>query len=231
MAVRGSGRRAIDAGSGTPMDREPVDPAVAAAVADRDAIRSNLVDLEGSAGAELLSRAELSGGTRARWEAAVADLAAAWQLFGAYSEVIDDAVRSPSTVHDLLAEPSIVVRGAPAPLAERHITDDGRTRLTPAAAVDQLNQLFRRTAELVTTVELIWTEVTHRLDEIPARPDIQEELDRILQTLRSDPLSLWQEGRVDTSELDELRRRSDGRLPEPTNRRNDNAGASRHLAG
>ncbi|GAA2601606.1 acyltransferase [Actinomadura fulvescens] len=201
---------------------------LAQAVADRDAIRSNLVDLEGSLGRQLLAGAELTGQTMRRWQTATADLTALWEMFNAYSAVVDDAAgaangsRRPSVdVAELLTGPSVLLTGSPAPLAQRHITDNGQARVTPSAAVEQMNRLFRRTAELVTAAECAWTEVTGHLEGITADlarvrrlspgddtelASAEAELRRLLATLNSDPLSFWHDDRLDTEALDELRR-------------------------
>jgi peptidoglycan/LPS O-acetylase OafA/YrhL len=242
---RGDGRRAQVAGppsyrpvpmepsdAGSPLDR--IIAVLAAASTDRDAIRSNLMDLEQSYAVRLLGDASLTGQSRSRWEAATADIAAAWELFNAYSTAVDDATqvlngsRHPdahalSTVADILEGSSILISGAPAPLAERHITDNGRRYLTSAAAVEEMNQLFRRVAELLTTVEDIWNDATRRLDTIraglsevdavaqagdaalvAALAAANAELDRFLDKLTKDPISLWRRDRSDFTELDAL---------------------------
>ncbi|GAA4706008.1 acyltransferase family protein [Phytohabitans rumicis] len=140
---------------------DPTAAAVARAVADRDAIRANLLDLERAMGRELLATASLTGDTRQRWDAATVDLTALWDVFTAYSDVVDRAAAAlrdsrPQAATSLLDGPSVRLTGAPAPLDRRHITDDGQVRLTPAAAVARMNELFARTAELVVTVEAMW---------------------------------------------------------------------------
>lgn len=217
------------------MSMEQARSAVADAVADRDAIRSNLVDLESSLGRQPLVGAPLTGGSRKATDLAVADLGTAWELFDAYSRIVDAAADTLaatdppgpvelSKVAGLLTGPSIVLNGTPAPLADRHITDSGQVRLTPAAAVDRLNGLFRRTVEVVTAVETVWNEVTSRLDDIKADLErvrhsgfeagaaswqavatAEADLSRLFDELKTDPLSMWQRGRVDTTELDKLR--------------------------
>jgi peptidoglycan/LPS O-acetylase OafA/YrhL len=232
-ALRTPRRLPVTVPSSSVLDAEGAASAVAAAVVDREAIRSNLLELEDSPAKRLLAGADLTGETRARWEAAVADLSALWETFSAYSAVVDEAVtaldgsgRAPATelsrVTALLHGPSILTCEEPPPLAERDITDSGRQRLTVAAAVDHMNRLFRRTTELLARADTVWNEATSRLDEVRAalaraialRPEsgerpaaiaaVEAGLQRIVDTLRTDPLALWRDGRFDAAELDRL---------------------------
>ena len=208
---------------------------VATAVSDRDAVRANIVDLERSFGRQLLASATLTGGSRARWDSASADLAALWETFQAYSGIIDEALRlaagrHPSTtelaqITELLTEAVIVLSGPPAPLAQRHITDSGCRRLTVTEAIGQMNELFSRVAELVTTAETIWKEVTAQLDRVDAElseakrqaasvadpivptafAEAEAESRRLRQLLETDPLALSHNGRTGSSDLEKLR--------------------------
>jgi peptidoglycan/LPS O-acetylase OafA/YrhL len=215
------------------MPMEQAAATVSATAADRDAIRSNLLDLEHSFGKQLLSGAQLTGCTRTRWEATSVALSDLWELFSAYSTVVDEANRiliggrsttaaELATLTHLLTGPSIPVTVAPVPLARRHITDNGRLQLSIEAAVTRMNESFSGAAELVTTVETVWNEATAELEAIAAALQrarqlepggaedaritaAQAELDRLLATLRTDPLALWQEGRLANADLDTLR--------------------------
>ena len=73
------------------MTREQVAAAVAEATAERDSIQTNLLDLDGSFGKQMLAGATLTGESELRWEAAAADLAALWEIFNAYAAVVDQA--------------------------------------------------------------------------------------------------------------------------------------------
>jgi len=74
------------------LTREQAGTAVKAASGERDAIQANLLELDRSFGKQLLAGAVLTGQTRSRWDAAVAGLGALWQVYEAYSAVIDRAV-------------------------------------------------------------------------------------------------------------------------------------------
>ena len=218
------------------MTREQATAAVAVATEQRDGIQANLLDLDGSFGKRLLAGASLAGQTKQRWEAATADLASMWEIFTAYSAVVDRAaellarIRRSSgpelaEVTTLLTGISVRLTRAPAPLARRDLTDSGRSELTLATAVREMNRTFARVAEVVTTAETVWNEVADRLDRISADlgqagqraagladdesagalASASAELGRLRDVLNSDPLALWQRGQVDTARLERLR--------------------------
>ncbi|MEU1606197.1 acyltransferase [Micromonospora matsumotoense] len=201
--------------------------ALAAAVTDRDAIQTNLVDLERHLDRHLLAAAELTGESARRWAAARADLAQLWTVYHAYSAVVDEAVRpfggpgQPSgaelaQVSALLGQASVVVTGPPPPLSRRRITDDGRVELTVAAAVARMDELFRGVAEVVSAAEAVWETAGARLDRIDAalahragvdgadpEPAVRQ-VDRLRTAVRTDPLARWRDGAVVTDDLDDL---------------------------
>lgn len=213
--------------------------AVTAAAADRDAIRANLLELEACRGAQLLSATGLTGATAVRWRSARADLATLWEVFTAWSAVLDHAGRTigerprPSlaelaTVNGLLTGRSVVLQGTPTPLGIRGITDTGVTRLTTAEAVERMDRLFRRTAKVVSAVDAVTDQVSAVLDGIeldlhttPASARVEaarDELHRLRRTLATDPLVFWTDGQLDASRPQRLRREVDagigGRSPE-----------------
>ncbi|MDG4792778.1 acyltransferase [Micromonospora sp. WMMD1082] len=208
-------------------------PPVTDLLTQRDVIRANLVDLEGSAG-PLLTQASLTGRTADRWTTASVDLAELWKLFDAYSRVVDAAVQIASDrqpveqrmarVTALLAAPSVVVSATPPPLDQRHITDDGRQRLAVEAAVARMNDLFARCAALTSMAEAVWREGARRLVAFEAQlaaldqsaapsaevaramAEAEAELSRLRVVLGTDPLSLWRDGQLDEAQWDRLRR-------------------------
>jgi hypothetical protein len=196
---------------------------VQAAVAERDAIQANLLELDGSFGKRLLEGAELSGQTKRRWEAAAASLANLWQIYSAYSAVIDQAAavvgghlgpRELAGITDLLTGPSVQLTAGPAPLAGRDLADSGREDLTVVAAVTRMRRAFGQITEVVSAAEQVWNEMTGKLDAVAAElgrvralaasladealtgnlAAAQSKLARLRGTLSSDPLSLWQGG-------------------------------------
>jgi hypothetical protein len=221
----------------TVMTRDQAAAAAKAAVAERDAIQANLLELDSSFGKQLLAGAELTGGTRRRWDAAAATLATLWQVFSAYSAVVDQAAeaaarhlgpRELAAVSGLLAGRSVQLASGPAPLAGRDLADPGREDLTLATAVARMRGAFSSVTEVVSAAEQVWTEVAGRLDAAGAElagvrsraatlgdealagdlTAAQGELARLRDTLNSDPLALWQPGgTVDTSGADRLAER------------------------
>src|SRR6266566_8407580 len=75
----------------TLLGRDQAVTAVGAAVAERDTIQANLLELDNSFGKRLLAGATLTGATKKRWDAVAADLTTLWETFGAYSAVVDKA--------------------------------------------------------------------------------------------------------------------------------------------
>jgi hypothetical protein len=217
--------------------RDQAAAAVKAAVAERDVIQANLLELDSSFGKQLLAGAELTGDTRRRWEVTAARLATLWQIFSAYSAVVDQAAetaarhlgpRELAALTTLLTGRSVQLAPGPGPLAGRDLADSGREDLTLAAAVARMRGAFTAVTEVVSAAEQVWNEMAGRLDVIGAEvarvtpqaaalgdealtgnlAAVQGELARLRDTLNSDPLALSQgSGGVDTSAADRLRER------------------------
>ncbi len=202
------------------MTREQAAAAVKAAVAERDAIQANLLELDSSFGKQLLAGAELTGGTKRRWDATAGTLATLWQVYSAYSAVVDQAAetvarhlgpRELAAITGLLAGRSVQLASGPAPLAGRDLADPGREDLTPATAVARMRGAFTAVTEVISAAEQVWTEVAGRLDAAGAElarvtplaatlgdealagdlDAVQGKLSRLRDTLNSDPLALW----------------------------------------
>ena len=202
------------------MTRDQAGAAVKAAVAERDAIQANLLELDSSFGKQLLAGAELTGDTKRRWDATAAKLATLWQIFSAYSAVVDQAAeavtrhlgqRELATITVLLTGRSVQLASGPAPLAGRDLADPGREELTLATAMARMRGAFAAVTEVVAAAEHVWTEVAGRLDTIGAElarltpqattlgdealsgnlAAAQSKLARLRDTLNSDPLALW----------------------------------------
>jgi chromosome segregation ATPase len=218
----------------TALTAEQVPAAVADAVAERDAIQANLLELDGSFVKQVLDGATLTGQTRQRWGTASATLAELWQTYLAYSAIVDRAAelargrparKDLPELISLLTESSVRLARAPAPLARRDLADTGREDLTLAAAVTRMRREFTEVAEVTAAVEAVWSEAGSRLDaateelartrrllpglgdaDLAARLDAAESsLTSLRAGLDSDPLALWRGGRADTSAADLLR--------------------------
>src|SRR5260370_1503510 len=150
---------------------------LAARVAERDLIRTNLHALYESVGMKLLAGASLAGTTKQTWDEANADLAAVLETFTAYSDVLDrgagmlgrirrSAGPALTEVAALLTGPSVRLTPAPAPLGRRGLTDSGQREITLTAAVEQMTKAFARVTRVATEAETVWDEVASRLDGI-----------------------------------------------------------------
>ena len=206
--------------TGPAMTREQAGAAVKTAVAERDAIQANLLELDSSFGKQLLAGAELTGATKRRWDATAATLATLWQVYEAYSVVVDQAAeavtrhlgpRELTALTALLTGRSVQLASGPAPLAGRDLADRGREDLTLATAVARMRGAFTAVTEMVSAAEHVWTEVAGRLDATAAElarvtplaatlgdealtgdlAATQGKLARMRDTLNSDPLALW----------------------------------------
>ena len=219
----------------TAMTREQAAAAVAAATTERDDIQTNLLELDGSFGKRMLAGASLTGESKRRWEVAAADLATLWEIYTAYAAVVDRAAallaaaRRPSDqelarITAMLNGPSVELT-RPVPLARRELTETGRSELTLATAVREMNRAFASVADVVAAAEGVWNETADGLSEIGTELDAAREqaaglgddeltgalaaagneLAGLRDVLNSDPLALWRGGRADTSRLDGLR--------------------------
>ena len=224
----GFGARAPASQQSPVMTKEQAAAAAQAALSERDAIQANLLELDGSFGKRLLEGAALSGETKRRWEATAASLANLWQIYSAYSVVIDRAgetvnghlgPRELTAITNLLTGPSIQLAAGPAPLAGRDLADSGREDLTVVAAVTRMRRAFGQITEVVSAAEQVWNDMTGKLDAVAAElgrvtplaasladealtgnlAAAQSKLARLRDTLSSDPLSLWQVGRDPTA--------------------------------
>ncbi len=202
------------------LTRDQAGQAVKAAVAERDTIQANLLELDSSFGKQLLTGTELTGESKRRWDATAATLATLWQVYSAYSAVVDQAAqaatghlaaRELAALTALLTGRSVQLASGPAPLAGRDLADSGREDLTLATAVARMRGAFAAVTEVVTAAEHVWTEVAGRLDTVGAElaqvtslaatladealtgqlDAVQGQLTRLRGTLNSDPLALW----------------------------------------
>ena len=202
------------------LTRDQAGAAVKAAVAERDAIQANLLELDSSFGKQLLAGAELTGETKRRWDATAATLATLWQVFSAYSAAVDQAAeaatkhlgtRELAALTALLTGRSVQLASGPAPLAGRDLADPGREDLTLATAVARMRGAFGAVTEVVAAAEHVWTDVAGRLDATGAElarvtslaatfgdealtgnlAAVADRLARLRDTLNSDPLALW----------------------------------------
>ncbi len=186
--------------------REQAAKAIADAAAERDAIQSNLLDLDNSLGIRLLKSTSLSGISKSRWEAASRVFSSLWDLYAAYSAVIEEAAgsRDLPRVTVLLTGPSVRVTRGPAPLAERDLADTGTDQLTLAAARTRMRTQFADVASISASTEKSWNDAASELEAVAselAKADpsgdqaliaeaaaVRVELGRLRDALNADPL-------------------------------------------
>jgi hypothetical protein len=194
---------------------------VAAALAERDAIQANLLELDGSFAKQVLEGATLSGATRDRWGTASVALATLWETFLAYSAVIDrvaalgtgpkrPARKDLPELSDLLTEGCIQLPGPPVPLARRDLAAVARPPVTLTAAVGAMRRLFTQVTEVTSAVESVWTALGPPLDAATADlarcaplmaglgaeaeaelRAVSADLDAQRAASNADPLALW----------------------------------------
>lgn len=149
----------------------------AEAIAQRDAVQANLLELDASFGKQLLDGASLAGQTRRRWESAGAALHELWETFTAYNAVIGrlaELTRDPRRAGPkeqrelavLLGGRPVTLTRPPAPLDRRDLADTGRLDMTLAGAVAAMRTAFSAVTEVTAAAETVWTEVAGRLDPV-----------------------------------------------------------------
>src|SRR6516165_766255 len=167
--------------------------------------------------------------------AQAAAAATLWEIFNAYAAVVDEAAELMAGAGRLsdreLAQVTTWLTGASVeltrqkPLGRRGLTETGRSDLTLAAAVQEMKRAFASVADVVAAAESVWNETAEGLGEVGTQPaaakeqlgDLsddavtgalaaaEDELGQLRDVLNSDPLTLWQGGRVDTTRLERLR--------------------------
>jgi hypothetical protein len=193
----------------------------AAALAERDAIQANLLELDGSFAKQVLEGATLSGATRERWATASAALASLWETFLAYSAVVDrvgalgtgpkrPARKDLPELSGLLTGGCIQLPGPPVPLARRDLAAVARPPVTLTAAVGAMRRLFTQVTEVTSAVESVWAALGPPLDAATADlarcaplaaglgseaeaefRAVSADLDSLRAASNADPLALW----------------------------------------
>jgi hypothetical protein len=183
---------------------------------------------------ETLKRWEAaSAGLTALWDAfsaysAVIDRAA--EILAQPGRLPSDRLEEASA---LLTGPSVRLPRAQVPLGERDLTAGADVRQTLAATVVQMKRSFTGLAAELIAAETVWNEVSDGLRQVAAcledarrgagvvagtdladleladgMAQAEAGLRELRETLNSDPLSLWRQGRVDTDRLDQLKKQA-----------------------
>lgn len=133
-----------------------------------------------------------------------------------------------SEITALLTGPSVRVARS-TPLARRDLTGAGSVDCTIATAVQEMKRAFAAAADVVTAAENVWNEVADRVQRVAgslaqarrqagdvtgddaletALAAAEADLAQVRDVLNSDPLTLWQGGRVDVARAGRLEDRA-----------------------
>ncbi|KES05738.1 hypothetical protein BU52_18190 [Streptomyces toyocaensis] len=217
--------------AGPVLDRDEVDRALARLGAEHEAIETSLLALQDHAGRRLLEGAQLTGLTAERWKATEASITLLWTCFDAYTDALRTArdIRSRRrwSSREDLAELTELLRGEPVTLAGGATAAVGATaphgghpnrlseRYSLAALVDQMNELYATSLDMVVAADAVWSALPARIDLLaaelqrtsrlahsvgvrPGEHPAGDDLERITRTLTklreqvvSDPLAFW----------------------------------------
>lgn len=164
------------------MSREEVDALLLRLDADAGRITDALAELTENSGYKLLETAKLRGATARRWQAASDRLAALWDNYTAYQDVVNKAReirgRRPkprpedlAAITELLRGRSITLSVKAVPLAERSLIGPSTIvdSVSLVGAVQRMNTDFQYAADVVTEVETAWNALFELADPVQLR--------------------------------------------------------------
>ncbi|WP_150238656.1 hypothetical protein [Nocardiopsis quinghaiensis] len=217
------------------MSWEGIDHALNRVRGEADRIALDLADLDGHVGHRMLRGADLAGRTRLRWEHASEHIHSLWAVYEVFRRVVDRTRElrvSGGGGPDDQALLTSLLNGASVPLPAREVPPRERGPLhtereptTLAAAVARMTADYEEATEVISAVETAWDVLHPRLAGLDAmwrdictfsdlvelgedeHESLRADLDAAGTTVRCDPLSLVEDGRVDTSSLERLRLR------------------------
>ncbi|MFE3458331.1 hypothetical protein ACFXKD_12380 [Nocardiopsis aegyptia] len=213
------------------MSWEGIDHALNRVRGEADRISLNLTDLDQHVGHRLLRGAKLTGRTLARWEHASRHVHSLWTVHGAFRSVVESATELHAQGRDAQRELTFLLTGESVrlprevPLAERGLLDEDTERISLAEAIARMSADYEEVTEVVSVAETAWDALHPRLTELDAmwqeirtlsdmvelgdteHEALRTELELVGDVVRCDPLSLFEDGRVDTSSLERMRGR------------------------
>jgi len=174
-----------------PPTREAVDAELARLGDDAARISEALLELADHPGYKLLDSAPLTGVTAQRWQRAAARIAALWDNYTAYQDVLNRAGeirgrRAKPRPEDLLAIADLL-RGRSITLSTKAVALSERTLLGPStitetatlsAALSLMNNDFQLAADFVTEADAAWNRLFQQADPV------QERLRQVIATVR-----------------------------------------------
>ncbi|WP_285729551.1 hypothetical protein [Nocardiopsis sp. ATB16-24] len=217
------------------MSWEGIDHALNRARGEADRMALHLADLDEHVGYRLLRETDLVGRTRERWEYAEDRLQSLLAVYGAFRRTVDrmhalrlsadGAPEHQTALTDLLNGASVTLPTGKAPSGGHGRFHVGRECITLADAVARMSADHEEATEVISATETAWDALHPRLAELDAMwyeigtlsdlielgeneyESLRAELEAVSTTVRRDPLSHVEEGRVDTSSLERLRLR------------------------
>ncbi|WP_121182178.1 hypothetical protein [Nocardiopsis sp. Huas11] len=213
------------------MSWEGIDHALNRVRGEADRISLNLTDLDQNVGHRLLNGAKLTGRTLTRWEHARRHVHSLWTVHGAFMAVVERATELRARGRDGQRELTFLLTGESVtlpkdvPLAERGLLDEDAEHISPAEAIARMSADYEEVTEVVSVAETAWDALHPRLSELDAmwqeigtlsdmvelgdteHEALRAELAQVGEVVRRDPLSLFEDGRVDTSSLERMRGR------------------------
>lgn len=174
-----------------PLSRENVDRELARLEADAGRISDALVELTDYNAYKLLESAPLSGLTAERWQRVSAKIAALWDDFTAYQDVLNHAKeirgRRVKPRPEDLAAITELIRGASIALSTKSVALSERTLLGPssitesatlAQTLDRMNTEYQLAADFIAQAETAWNRL------FAAADPVQEKLKRLGESAR-----------------------------------------------
>jgi hypothetical protein len=174
-----------------PPTREAVDAELARLGGDAARVSDALLELADHSGYKLLDSAPLSGVTAQRWQRASARIAALWDNYTAYQDVLNRAGeirgrRAKPRPEDLLAIADLL-RGKSITLSTKAVALSERTLLGPSTVSETatlaetlrlMNNDFQLAADFVTAADAAWNRLFQQADPV------QERLKEVIAAVR-----------------------------------------------
>ncbi len=215
------------------MNRDEIDRTLERLKGEREHITQVLLDLEAHQGYQMLKGTPLSGVTERYWVDISGRMTTLWKLLDAHGKVVGAAEElrarhnkpgqaQLAELTRLLTGTSVELVGENVPLEQRTLLGPTGEWLTLAGVVQRMNTLYEQTTGKVASVDEIWSALLTRLGEAeeaaravdalhtglgirePEFDQVIQRLDAVREAVRSDPLSLAEDGKADVSRIDAI---------------------------
>jgi len=188
------------------MERQELDATLDRLRRAREAIATNLLELEAHPTAQTLERVALVGASRERWERARVAVGDLWQQYTQLGAVLDDASRRRPGDGErarLLTGACIELALAQEPVSQRSLLTFGRrvVTCTPDELLEQMAHSFAKVQATVSEVGTVWEQLLPRVtdarghlvaseDRSADARDLVTALDDLAGRMGADPLSV-----------------------------------------